>query len=284
MLDDFFAEVSLADSSARRYRELLTDFLSTYPQTDKLTSGQLKAYCTRPQWASTSTQYRALAICKKYLTWLHGPGHPALKARIRRIDPPPGRSLNTDQIAAIAATFNTRTPKGRRDLAIYCLFLESALRVSEMCTLELRHVHPSKGTLQALVKGRKWRAAWFSQYTASTINAWLADRASIARPDCKTLFCSVGGETPGAPLTRFGLGHEVAKWGAACGIKLSPHDLRRTFGNETARKGANERVAMLAGGWKSPAAYKRYTLSLTPADIEPYSPIINALTPPDETA
>ena len=65
---------------------------------------------------------------------------------------------------------------------------------------------------------------------------------------------------------------EGEKW-----LRFTPHDLRRTFGNETSRAGAPNRVVMTAGGWKSESAFRRYTLGLRPNDIAAYSPVMAAM-------
>ena len=93
----------------------------------------------------------------------------------------------------------------------------------------------------------------------------------------RAVFVGVGGNTPGLRMTRCGLGVEVRRWGLRIGIKLSPHDLRRTFGNQVTRAGAPQRVAMLAGRWKSEKAFERYTLDLEPGDIVQYSPVMRAM-------
>jgi len=83
---------------------------------------------------------------------------------------------------------------------------------------------------------------------------------------------------PGQRLTHHGLQYIVRWWGEKAKIgKLSPHDFRRTFATQATRAGAPQRVAMTAGRWKDERVFRRYTQAIEPADIDPYSPVMQVM-------
>lgn len=276
VIADFLTAANLAPRTEESYSFMLTRFLMAFDDPATLTAPALKAWLLGQGWGSATVHVNRATIVH-FLKWRYGETHPAAHLKIKRIDSPPGRALTMEQVQLLLQSFDTSGAKGRRDLAICCLFLDSALRCNEVCNLLLEKVSLKEHLLWAMVKGRKWGRGWFSAYTGNQIESWLGDRPAYAAKGVKTLFVSIAGETPGQPMTRSGLGHEVEKWGRKIGIELSPHDFRRTFGNETARAGANERIAMTAGRWETESAYRRYTLNLQPSDIAAYSPVMRAM-------
>ena len=169
--------------------------------------------------------------------------------------------------------FNTSIPKGKRDLAICSLFLDSGLRVSEVCSLELSRVHLHDFYCDVFIKGGHWERALFSEYTSSCIDNWLSIRSSFASPSCRSLFCSLGGNSSGSQLTREGLQRVVFYWGKEIGVKLSPHDLRRTFATLATIAGAPSRLLQAAGRWSDISMVERYTRSIQVEGFRPYFPV-----------
>ena len=245
---------------------------------EDLTADLLIAYLDdHPGW---SEEYRhgIAAAAKSFLRWRYGATHPALSLYVSRSEPSPQRTLNLNQVGDLLSTCNTATPKGRRDLAIISLALDTGLRATELCRLDLDHLYITERHLWARVKGGRWSDRSFTSYTATFLVAWLADRPALARPEIRSVFVSIGGTRPGTSMTREGLRTELRKYGLRSGIgALSTHDLRRTFATLALRLGASTRLVQVAGGWQDIRMVERYSQALDAEDLEPYSPVAAAM-------
>lgn len=272
-LEDFLSSFGYAATTKQTYRYVLLMLLDQ-PFVDWSAADLLK-FVERPEWGN-SMRYVALCACKKYIAYLYGDKHPALRARIKRTRAKKGRSLSIDQIVDLLASFDPYTAKGARDLALAALAIDAGLRASELARVRLADVDLEHRTLQVIVKGGNWGFAVYSPETAAFIDRWLAFR----RPadGVGNLFVSLlRGRNHGKPLTVEGIKCVFRKWGVRLGWKLSPHDARRTFGNITALLGAPTSVTMAAGRWESYESFRRYQQEVTARAIGPYSPVSNAL-------
>ena len=221
----------------------------------------------RPEWGN-SYQWVVLCACRKFLAWQFGANHPALSARIKRVRGKRQRTLTASRALDLLASFDPRTPKGARDLALAALGLDTGLRCSEFCHLQLGDVDLQSRTLQVIIKGGQWGMGVFSPETAQYLGEWIAFRQ--AAPGVGEIFVST---RTGRPLTRCGLNCIVKKWGLKIGLKLSPHDMRRSFATLSTIFGAPSRVVQAAGRWSDITMVEHYTQGLDPAEITPYLPV-----------
>jgi len=197
-----------------------------------------------------------------------------LELQIKRGEAGPQRVLTQEKLECLLAHFDTSTPKGRRDLSICALMVDTGLRVSEIARLSLKHVNISDRILDVITKGGRWERKIIPVYTLSCLCSWLGDRSEIALPGVPNVYVGIAKFTQGKPMTRSGIQHEVAKWGQRSGIgKLSPHDFRRTMATLATRGGAPQPVVMAQGGWRSEKTFKKYIRQINPSDFDPYSPI-----------
>lgn len=267
LIDEFLASFPFAESTKDSYRRVL----AALPDTSNLTAADLINFVSKPDWGP-STRYTALCACRKYIAWRHGPNHPALSARVKRIKPKPQRVLTKSLALQLLASFNPHSPIGARDLALAALMLDTGLRCSEVCRLDLADVNIIERHLQVITKGGQWQTAVFSPQTAMYISAWLSFRPAENSP---ALFTSYQKQSQGKRLTREGLQGIVKRWGLSIGIKLSPHDFRRTFATLSTIFGAPSRVVQAAGRWKHLDMVQHYTASLDADAIQPYLPVSN---------
>jgi integrase len=265
-IDEFLAAFPYADTTIRTYRGILVKLLAL-EDLSALTASGLLAFVRRPGWGN-SRHCLALAVAQKYIRWKFGDSHPALAARIKRITGRPQRALDDETALKLLASFDRYTPKGARDLAICSLALDTGLRCSELCRLLLVDVNLSVCNLDVIVKGGHWEAAVFSTESAAYIAHWLESRRPA--PGVATLFINI---QTGARLTSAGLNKIVGRWGARLGIRLSPHDLRRTFTVLATEEGAPERVLMAGGRWTDSRMISRYTRTLKLESMRKYLPM-----------
>ena len=267
-IQNFIASHPFAASTIRTYTYLLGILLDeTTPAT--LTAAELVNFVHRPNW-SNARQCVALAAAQKYIRWAYGDTHPALSAKLKRIQGKPQRALDEKTTLLLLASFDRYTVKGARDLAICSLALDTGLRASELCRLQIADLNLTLCNLQVIVKGGHWAAAVFSPQTAAHLDHWLQ-----YRPKTRSTTVFVNSMT-GKTLSPEGLFNVVKYWGILLGIKLSPHDLRRTFAClSTQLMKAPERILMEGGRWQNTAMILRYTRTLKLESMRDYLPMLS---------
>lgn len=257
-IENFLASAhAYTETSKRTYRDVIPRVLSNVDIATISASQLLNIIQNIEGWGNARQQV-ALAACKKYLAWTFGETHPALNAKIKRAAGKQGRAFDKTIALRLLASFNRYETKGARDLAMCSLMLDTGLRASEICRLEQAYTDTEKRILQVIVKGGQWELAVFSQETAMQIDWWKTYREKIK------------GETflfthskSGKGLTPEGLYNIVESWGLTIGIKLSPHDFRRSMaGIATTETNTPERILMEGGRWKDSKMVHRYTRHL----------------------
>jgi len=229
-----------------------------------------------------SARKRAAASFRSFFAFACGKSRsPAKRLPFPKVERTEQRVLDWDQAGAVLAACETTTAVGLRDLAIVCLAMESALRCSELCRLELSRLDLERRRLRVVVKGGHEGVGSFDPLTASYLAAWISARKGIALPETKTVFCSVGGLTPGKPLTDGGLRCIFRQIGRKAGLAdgFSPHDLRRTAATLKMRLGASSRVIQVGGRWANLAEVETYTQAISLDDFEGFSPVNHLMGP-----
>lgn len=271
MIDDYLDSHDFADSTRDRYGRILARFFEEVEDPGGIDAGDLLSWVRSNPWGSSSRSV-AVSIVKGFLSWRYGSGHPALSARVKAGRSKRQRSLDLDQVSDLLSIFDTSSPKGRRDLAMASLFLDTGLRVSEVARLDIRDLDLDRCRLQVIVKGGDWGDAVFSEITSNYLAAWIADRDLITPIKIRAVFVSTH-RNRGNPMKRASIGRLVRDWGKSIGIELSPHDFRRTFATISTRAGAPSRILQKAGRWRSPSMVDRYTRAITQDDFRNYFPV-----------
>src|SRR3990172_3160225 len=271
-LSNFLASFPYAESTRRTYLDILSRIFAMSQDIANMSAPNLLKILNESGWGN-SRQCVALAAIQKFLTWKYGQAHPALAAKIKRFRGKPQRALTPEVALKLLASFDPYTSKGARDLAICTLALDTGLRASELCRLQLSDTDLDRRVLQVVVKGGQWAAAVFSAQTAEHIRRWLNYR----KPTKGQGFLFANTFT-GKGITPEGLNQIVRQWGLHIGIKLSPHDLRRSFAMlATELMGAPERILMEGGRWSNSDMIQRYTRTLKLEAMRKYLPVSGLL-------
>ena len=239
------------------------------------TTEQLLEYAAeaRERW-SPSTVKGAVCAMRSFYWWRFRDASPAQFVPLPAVPRRKQRYPSAESLGLVLASCDTATARGRRDVALLYLMLDTGLRASEVCRLRLDCVDLAVRTLSVVIKGGNEAAGAFGEVTANALMGWLADRARWARPDCATLFCSVGGNAPGGALTRDGLRAIFRRMATAAGlVGFSPHDMRRAFCVGMLRRGAPTELVRRAGRWANVAIVQRYSDDLNASDVAGYSPV-----------
>ena len=263
-----------ADSYSHVLRRLV-DWLSVRNLSfQNLTPSMFKEFVKNQPWKAVS-QYFAYNVTRSFLRWKFGEDHPLKDLRMKRPKAKPQITITQEQFNVLLEYFNTMTPIGARDLALFALISETGLRASEVCNLQMMDLHLDALQLIALDKGGEWKVCKFSPLVASYLTAWLAHRSGIAKPDTTTVFCSVSRKKKGLPPNRFGLLSRCREISRKVGFKFTPHVFRRFMATRSLELGASDTATMKQGGWKSTEEFKKYVRTYQVQDITPFSPVMD---------
>jgi integrase/recombinase XerC len=154
------------------------------------------------------------------------PANPAVEVRAPKAGRRLPEALNADQMAGLLA-FTPKDRMGRRDLAIMELFYSSGLRLAELIALDLSDLDLADRTVRVLGKGGKQRINPIGRPAIKALQAWLAERTGLAKPDETAVFVGRGGRRLGARLVQ----RRVAALARAQGlpIHMHPHLFRHSF-------------------------------------------------------
>lgn len=223
-----------------------------------------------PNWQPATVSHAIAVVCS-WLSWLRDERlvderlgdalrSPKKKLRLQR-------TLSEAEVQRLLDACDDEAA-GRREAAIVSLMVDSGLRASEVCRLkeaDLVFDFPLDGRLVNFIpvigKGGDEEPVFFGTDTAIRLLDWQAVRKPAA--GVKTVFISLGGNTPGHPLTRHGLGDLLERLGKQAGVPgVSPHSLRRTFAMLLEASGHSTRQIQKLGRWSDIRMVERYTQAL----------------------
>jgi site-specific recombinase XerC len=214
----------------------------------------------------------ALNAFRSFYKFTRGNRSPAKTIPVPRPKKRLQRTLTGQQALALLETCDDGTPRGARNVAMVALMLDSGLRASEVCRLRIDRLSLEELKFQVIVKGGDEMEGVFSVETANLLSKWLAYREKYAKAN--TVFVGFEGHRVGESLTVYGLRTIFRKLGQAAGLmRLSPHDLRRTFATLAHQMGAPTRMVQIAGRWNDILQVEQYTRALRPEDFAPYAPV-----------
>ena len=156
--------------------------------------------------------------------------------------------------------------KEKRDLAIINLFLDTGIRVSELCGIKLDDVDFSKLSCVVLGKGNKEREVYFSGKTAIHIREYLKERKDITIDSMgikynknTPLFVSV--KNPYNAIQKETVEQMVRNLGQSSGVvRVHPHLFRSTYATRLAQKGVSVNIIAKSLGHANLNTVERYAL------------------------
>ncbi len=277
-IEEFIDQTDYLASTQKSYSYALHRFGDwidkDHPGTE-ITAALIKQFLNEHSWSDNMKRLYGNAI-KAFIRWRCGDEHPALLVKLPKDNARPGRSLEMTDLDLLMAHFDTTQPAAWRNLSMISLMVETGIRESEVCRVEMRDVDLHKRRFAVLAKGNTWRAGIFTEVTARFLDVWLTARKKIVLPGVPFVFVSIKGKRPGGPMHPAGLRALFRAFGLRAGIgKLSPHDLRRTMALLLIENGAPTRLVQELGGWNDVRMVERYTRNLKPCQIDRYSPLLD---------
>ncbi|HET9699646.1 MAG TPA: tyrosine-type recombinase/integrase, partial [Burkholderiales bacterium] len=141
--------------------------------------------------------------------------------------------------------------------AMFELFYSSGLRLAELTGLRPEDLDFREGTVRVTGKGAKTRVVPLGSHAARALEAWLAERATLARPGETALFLGRNGRRIGPRAVQQRL--------RACGLrrgleaKVHPHMLRHSFASHVLQSSGDLRAVQEMLGHSSISTTQVYT-------------------------
>ncbi|GAB3616835.1 tyrosine recombinase XerC [Okibacterium endophyticum] len=217
-----------------------------------------------------TTLARRVASVRGFTRWLAAHGHTEKDSGARLRSPKPGRHLpqvvrggQMDEILhRLAELASTGDPVAVRNVAIVELLYASALRVSELCDLDVDDIDLDRLTVKVLGKGAKERVVPFGVPAHSalvdylrTARPALVTRASENRHGDAVFLGARGGRL--SPRSVYDLTSRA--FGPAVGGAAGPHTLRHTAATHLLDGGADLRAVQQLLGHSSLGTTQIYT-------------------------
>ncbi len=126
-----------------------------------------------------------------------------------------------------------------RDRAIMELLYSSGLRLAELVALDLAQLDLADRTVRVMGKGNKARIVPVGRQAVIALRKWLAQRASMAKPEVNAVFTG----KDGARLGRRAVQTRVAFWARrqGIGLRVFPHLFRHSFASHLLESGGDLR-------------------------------------------
>jgi len=149
------------------------------------------------------------------------------------------------------------TPETIRDKAMFELFYSSGLRLAELVGLDPAQLDMGAGEVRVTGKGNKTRIVPLGTFAIAALQAWLAVRGQLAKPDEAALFVGARGSriTPRVVQLR------MKQWGIKQGItsNVHPHLLRHSFATHVLQSSGDLRAVQEMLGHASISTTQVYT-------------------------
>jgi integrase/recombinase XerC len=167
--------------------------------------------------------------------------------------------LENSEMADLIASIPESDALSVRNKAIVILLYASGLRVSELCSLDLKDVDFKEGILLVKGKGSKERFIPAGETARKMLVKYLNYRRELSRsaPDDGALFLTKSGKRIQDRMIRYIISGYINE--LSIQKHVSPHTLRHTFATHLLRNGAGIRVIQELLGHESLSTTQIYT-------------------------
>lgn len=192
---------------------------------------EFMAYINNKRSSNDNYRARKVASLKSFFNYLHVKrsfieDNPAANLDSPKIKKRMPRYLTLDESINFLKCIDGKNKQ--RDLAIFSVFLNCGLRLSELVGINIRDINFDKRTLRVIGKGNKERMVYLNNLCIETINDYLEVRPEVkVHDDMDALFLSSKGRRISNRMVEL----LAKKYFAAAGLDselYSPHKLRHT--------------------------------------------------------
>lgn len=149
------------------------------------------------------------------------------------------------------------TPLELRDKAMFELLYSSGLRLAELVGLDPADIDFSDASVRVTGKGSKTRIVPVGHHAIAALQAWLAVRSAVARPEENALFVGKQGKRISPRTVQL----QLRQWGIKQGLNSSvhPHLLRHSFATHVLQSSGDLRAVQEMLGHASISTTQVYT-------------------------
>ncbi len=185
---------------------------------------------TQEKTLSLQTVRGYVRSVKTFFRWCVDEGLIDVSPAVRLVQPKAPaflvQTFSKDHIEMMLASCDQRDPLGFRDYVLLLVFLDTGMRVSELCGLRVADVHDRY--IRMFGKGRKEREIGIHPEVGKLLWKYIHKYREPANPDEEGLFLS----QEGTPLKLSGVEQIFKRLRSRCGlegVRVSPHTFRHTF-------------------------------------------------------
>jgi integrase/recombinase XerD len=172
----------------------------------------------------------------------------------------------TTKIPKVLKAYTSSRNTYRRDRAIILVLLDTGVRVSELCNMDINDLDMERGRVFVTGKGNKSRYVYMGKVSRQAVWSYISEKY----PDCKpypedAIFTDRNNHNR---LTRQGILLLLKRFGKRANIKnVHPHRFRHTFAIEFLRNGGNVFELQQLLGHSDLETAKKY-IHLAQSDLE----------------
>jgi integrase/recombinase XerC len=266
-LDALEQQRRLAPATLRNYAHALRILFLLLGETRlrSLEAAQVRRFVAMLHAKGLAPRSLALALsawrgCFRWLVKHRGlPANPVLGVRAPRAGRPLPKALSVEDAQRLLDAQNDLQPALARDRAMFELLYSSGLRLAELVALDVDdgRLDLRQGEVTVTGKGSKTRTVPVGAKAREALQAWLAVRQQLSRPDESALF--VGGR--GRRIARSAVGARLRAWARRQGLRerVHPHMLRHSFATHMLQSSQDLRAVQELLGHASISTTQVYT-------------------------
>ncbi len=257
----------LAPDTIRSYQTLVGNFISFTTNTGILdpaliTPNHIRQYIiTKQKTCKPSSLHSYYRHVKRFFSWLVDEAilqvSPMANIKAPRVPRVLIHSLVEEEIRRLLSVCDENQFLGMRNKAIILIFVDTAIRLSEMARIKLEDIDFARRIIKILGKGAKERVVHLDRLTIKALLKYLMQR-NDSHP---CLWVTEERE----PLTKQGLAQMIRILRQRAGVKCSAHKFRHTAATMALQNGASEFEVQAMLGHSTLEMTKRYA-----ADINSY--------------
>ncbi|MCJ2378740.1 tyrosine recombinase XerC [Vibrio sp. ZSDZ34] len=182
--------------------------------------------------------------------------NPAKGVSAPRKQRPLPKNLDVDEVSQLLEV-NEEDSLAVRDRAMMELMYGAGLRLAEMVSIDVKHIHFSSGEIRVIGKGDKERKVPFSGLALEWVKKWLKRRSEFAKPSESALFVS----KLGTRISHRSVQKRMSEWGQKQSLAshVSPHKLRHSFATHMLESSNNLRAVQELLGHENISTTQIYT-------------------------
>lgn len=242
----------LSEKTLHNYRSELTIFSNNVnKKLNDISPADIRIYLGEFNHLKKSSLGGKLSIIKSFFKWLFNEEiiryDPALKIKPPKVEKRMPKSLTIENLELMRESCKTL-----RERVFLEVMYATGCRLGEVKRLNISDIDFQSNSCRVIGKGNKEREVYFSFKAMYHLEKYIKNR----KDNCEALMIS--SKKPYRRLCDRAIQREIERIGKHAGLKVSPHDLRRTFAMLTLNNGASLIAIQELLGHENPETTLKY--------------------------